>query len=162
MAFREKGPGDVLYREASNRLLDYLGVTIAAWNEPETASLRRFAERLPVREKSCSDQASVILSTIRTFPPHAAFLNGTMGHVKELDDEHHGMIGHPGVVIVPTCLSVGESEGASGRELLSAIVVGYEVGCRVGMAFRPGVLHECGFHPTGVCGSFGALPQQAI
>jgi 2-methylcitrate dehydratase PrpD len=79
-----------------------------------------------------------------------------MIHGFELDDLHRLSILHPGSVTVPAALAVGESlMGCTGREFLTALVAGYEVGVRVGMCIGSSHLHR-GYHPTGTHGTFGA------
>jgi 2-methylcitrate dehydratase PrpD len=88
--------------------------------------------------------------------PAAAFANGTIFHGIELDDTHSGASIHPGAVVIPAVLAVGETEGATGTEALEATVAGYECMIRIGRAANPAALYERGFHPTAVCGGFGA------
>jgi 2-methylcitrate dehydratase PrpD len=61
---------------------------------------------------------------------------------------------------VPAALAVAEARGASGRELLAAVLAGNEIVTRVGMA-TPGAFHRRGFHPTAICGIFGATAAAA-
>lgn len=91
----------------------------------------------------------------------AALLNGTAAHALELDDDHRTSVMHPGAVVVPAAFAIAEAEGASGRELLRAVLAGYEVAIRVGMAFE-GKLYANGFHPTAVCGVFGAAAAASV
>lgn len=86
---------------------------------------------------------------------NAAFVNGAMAHIDELDDGHRFAMGHPGAPVIPAALSVGEKIGASGKELITAITVGYEVFSRIACSINPSHLNR-GFHTTGTCGTFGA------
>lgn len=88
---------------------------------------------------------------------NAAFCNGISGHALELDDIHTESSLHPGVVVVPTALAACERAGADGETLLKAVVLGYEVMTRMGMAIDPKAHYARGFHPTATCGCFGAL-----
>ena len=136
---------------AAERLVDTVGVILAAVGHPvPTAVLRATAP------KRYEGSATVLGEPRTTTEESAALANGVMAHCLELDDEHHEMLGHPGAVCVPACLAVAETTGASGPDFLAAVVVSYEVACRVGMAFGPNTLYARGFHPTGVCGTFGA------
>jgi len=74
--------------------------------------------------------------------------------VVEMDDLHKGSILHPAASVIPAALAMAEREGASGHELLTAIVVGYEVAIRAGEAMGPSHYHF--WHMTGTCGTFGA------
>lgn len=83
----------------------------------------------------------------------AAFANGALGNVHEMDDLHKEAIAHPGPVVVPSALAAAESVGASGPAFLDAVVRGYEALIRLGRSLGPG--HYRHFHPTASCGPFG-------
>lgn len=84
----------------------------------------------------------------------AATTNGTIGHIHELDDSCPGG-GHTGTVVIPAALAVGEREGCTGKELLTSIVLGYDVACRVGGSVGPSHRGR-GFHSTATFATFGA------
>ena len=77
-----------------------------------------------------------------------------MSGVDEIDDVHQDASLHPGIVVVPAALAMAEEHGASGRQLLTALVAGYDVVVRVARA--AGVSHYAHWHTTGTCGTFGA------
>ena len=91
----------------------------------------------------------------RSSPQLAALVNGTTGHCLELDDDHREGTQHPGVAIIPAAFAVAEEIGASGKDFVLAVVLGYEIMIRLGEAHL-GKSYLCGFHPTGTCGSIGA------
>lgn len=86
----------------------------------------------------------------------AALLNGTLGHSLDFDDTHSDSSLHPSAPVVPAALASAELTGASGADLLAAVVVGFEVCCRLGMALDPTAHYARGFHPTATAGTFGA------
>lgn len=90
----------------------------------------------------------------------AALINGAASHALEFDDDHRVSVMHPGAVVVPAAFALAEASGASGRDFLCGVLAGYEVAIRVGEAFE-GRLYENGFHPTAVCGVFGAAAAGA-
>jgi 2-methylcitrate dehydratase PrpD len=90
----------------------------------------------------------------------AALYNGSLAHGNDYDDTHSESIVHIGGAVVPTAIAMAERLGSSGEKVLSAIVAGYEVAARVGMAASKG-FHAQGFHPTGVCGAFSAAATAA-
>lgn len=101
--------------------------------------------------------ASVIGTPLRAQPAQAALLNGTAGTVLEMDEGNQFSRGHPGMHAVPAALAFASAKAASGavvsgRELLTAIALGYEVGARVGVAtrLRPSL------HPHGTWGTICA------
>ena len=84
----------------------------------------------------------------------AALVNGALSHIVEMDDVERESVTHPGAVVVPAALAVAERVGASGLELLAAVVAGYELMVRVGAAVGPE--HYYHFHNTATTGVFGA------
>jgi 2-methylcitrate dehydratase PrpD len=86
----------------------------------------------------------------------AALLNGTLGHSLDFDDTHSDSSLHPSAPVVPAALAAAELVDASGEDLVAAIVIGFEVACRLGMALDPTAHYARGFHPTATAGNFGA------
>lgn len=84
----------------------------------------------------------------------AALTNGALSHIVEMDDLHRASVVHPGAVVIPAALAVAEELGASGLDVLNAIVLGYEVAIRVGEAV--GNSHYRLWHNTATCGIFGS------
>ncbi|MGQ7793713.1 MmgE/PrpD family protein [Faunimonas sp. B44] len=89
-------------------------------------------------------------------PPVAALANGFLGHSLDFDDTHADSSLHPSAPVVPAAFAAGELVGADGREVIAAIVAGYEVCCRIGNALDPTEHYARGFHPTATAGTFGA------
>ncbi|MBI3044563.1 MAG: MmgE/PrpD family protein [Betaproteobacteria bacterium] len=93
-------------------------------------------------------------------PADAALANGTALHGFEIDDIHLRAMLHPGAVTIPAALALAEATATSGRELLTAIVAGYEIGCRVGIC--AGTAHTLrGYHSTGTVGCIGSAAAGA-
>ena len=90
----------------------------------------------------------------------AAFVNGTAIHGYEIDDVHLRGLFHPGAVTIPAVLALAEARGKSGRQVLTALVAGYEVGSRVSTC--AGIPHQLkGYHPTGTAGCLCAAAGAA-
>ncbi|HEX2229664.1 MAG TPA: MmgE/PrpD family protein [Candidatus Binatia bacterium] len=86
----------------------------------------------------------------------APLANGTLIHSFEMDDLHRVGVIHPGSEAIPAADAlVRYAGGASGKRLLTAVVAGYEVGCRVGMTGGAAQLRR-GFHPSATSGTFAA------
>jgi 2-methylcitrate dehydratase PrpD len=85
----------------------------------------------------------------------AALVNGTAAHALDFDDCSNTMGGHPSAPILPALWALGETLGASGRDIQTAYVVGVEVETKLGRAVN---FHhyEKGWHPTATLGTFGA------
>jgi len=151
-------PQDVLAR-AKVLTLDFLGSAIRARREAEsTPSLLAMLQALSLDGDGA---ATVFGDTKRWTPAMAALLNGALGHSLDFDDTHADSSLHPSAPVVPAAFAVGELVGASGREVLTAIVAGYEVCCRLGNALDPTSHYARGFHPTATAGAYGAAAAAA-
>ena len=78
-----------------------------------------------------------------------------MIHSFDFDDYHNAKV-HPGAPVIPAAVTVGETIGASGRDLITAMVAGYETMIRVSLATGPNASRMKGWHLTGTTGTFGA------
>ncbi len=79
-------------------------------------------------------ESSVVGATIKTSAPEAAFANAVLCNIIDYNDVTLVPVGHVSSEVVPCGLAAAELAGASGRELLTAMVAGYEVAIRVGLA----------------------------
>jgi len=135
---------------AKLHMLDTLGCGLAALGMEkgtEGANL--------VLEQGGKEEATVIGGAASVPAASAALANGILCHALDFDDTHAGAIAHVSTVVVPAAVAAAEACGRNGADTLAAIVAGNETVIRVGMA-APGLFHERGFHPTSVCGVFGA------
>ncbi|HEX6008005.1 MAG TPA: MmgE/PrpD family protein, partial [Burkholderiales bacterium] len=101
--------------------------------------------------------ATVIGCGRRTDPKTAAMLNGTAGTWLEMVEENIYAKGLPAIQVVPAALAYAEHRRASGRDLLTAIVVGYEAGCRISRATKT----KMAIHPSGTFGTICAAVAAA-
>jgi 2-methylcitrate dehydratase PrpD len=147
-------PAEVV-ETAKLHLLDTIGCGLAA-HALGVATEGRTA----MAELGGVEQASVIGLEAALPAPNAAFANAMLCHGLDFDDTHSDSVAHVSVVVCPASLAAGEAAGAGGRDVLAAIVGGNEVVTRVGMA-ASGQFHARGFHPTAVCGVFGAAAASA-
>ncbi len=114
-------------------------------------------------ERSCADdldhgRAELALgrkATART----AALINGTAAHTVEVDDIFRDAIYHPGAPVIAAALAAAQDVGANGEAFLKAIIVGYEISCRIGQTM--GKAHYKFWHNTGTIGTFGATAAAA-
>lgn len=93
----------------------------------------------------------------------AAFVNGALGHGSLIEDCGPGGLregSHPGTYVIPAALAMAEERGATGEELLAALVIGYEVVGRIGVS-GPAEVVKRRFRPLGVMGAFGAAAAAA-
>ena len=105
--------------------------------------------------------AAVLGDSARYTPAGAALLNGALAHSLDFDDTHAAGTLHPGAPVIPAALAAAEMAGADGRTVLSAIVAGYEVTCRLALALPGGDHYDRGYHPTATCGAFGGAAAAA-
>jgi 2-methylcitrate dehydratase PrpD len=113
------------------------------------------------REQGGTPEASVVGHGFATGAAHAALANGTMGYACDFEPHHPEAILHPIAVMAPAALAIGERVRASGRDFLAAVALGCEVEYRVSMALGPAEQYALGFHPSAVCGAFGATAAAA-
>jgi len=132
-------------------VLDNLGVSLFGSTLPWTRLLTEM-----VHAEKAAPRATIWGQGLRTSASAAALVNSTAGHGFELDDLHLTALFHPGSVTVAPALAMAEHLGGrDGREFLTAVVAGYEVGVRVGMACGQAHFFR-GFHPQGTFGAFAA------
>jgi 2-methylcitrate dehydratase PrpD len=136
--------------QAKLHILDALGCGLAGH-----ATGNGSEGRATMCELGGEAQATVIGLAELLPAANAAFANAMTCHGLDFDDTHSDSGSHVSTVIAPAAFAAAELYGARGRDVLAAIVAGNEVVCRVGMA-EPGALHGRGFHPTAICGVFGA------
>jgi 2-methylcitrate dehydratase PrpD len=137
-------------RKTEDLMVDWLGSAVAGRGARPVETISAFARAMgPVTGPS-----EVIVPAGSSSPLFAALVNAAASHVAEQDDVHNGSVFHPAAVVFPTALAVAQSLGASGAQLLTAAVAGYEVGIRVGEFL--GRSHYRIFHTTGTAGTLAA------
>jgi 2-methylcitrate dehydratase PrpD len=140
---------------ALRHLLDGLGTALAGARTGAAAPAVSVALGLGGPE-----EATVLGTRHRVSAPAAALANGTLVHALDFDDTHAGGLVHSTTVVLPAALAVGEQTGATGRQVLDAAIVGYEVACRVAAA-APHGFHRRGLHATMVAGVFSSAAVAA-
>jgi 2-methylcitrate dehydratase PrpD len=139
-----------------------LTVAMAGFGNPRADAARRAVlehERLGDRRVGRGQGATVWVDGARVTRIGAAFANGVAVAVNNQCDSYH-MLTHPGVLIVPAGLATAEGEGRTGRELLTALVAGYEVQCRCARDFIPSTPAR-GFRASPVYGILGCAATTA-
>ena len=136
--------------EAKLCFMDWLGVTLAGVDHPEINKMLEVLMLIGGKE-----QASIIGKKIRTSVLNATLLNGTISHVLDFDDTCVEFLGHPSVTLFPGLLALSEWKGKSGREFLTAFVLGFEMGCRVALGATANH-YLMGWHGTSTIGHFSS------
>jgi 2-methylcitrate dehydratase PrpD len=148
-------PAEVISK-AKLCILDTLGCCIFGAALPSVKKLAAM-----VATESCAGSAAAFGMPLRTSASMAALLNGTSGHAFQLDEIHLEATLHPGTVGLPAAFALAEADRTtSGRDLIAALVAGYEVGLRVGLACK-GRMFKTGFHNQGTTGVFVAAAAAA-
>ncbi len=145
-----KGWSDAVEHEAHRTFYNWLGCAIgAAHHEAGLAAIAacQLMESAP--------QASVLGRRDKLDMGSAALVNGITSHTFDFDDTHLKTIIHPAGPVASAVLALAEQQGASGRQVLDALVLGIDVACRVGNVMYPDH-YDRGWHITGSTGMLGA------
>jgi 2-methylcitrate dehydratase PrpD len=146
----ENLPADVVAM-AKRCVLDSLGCGIYGSRTPWVDSVVR-----TVNLFGQAQTASAWGRPVHADPLGAALINGTAAQGYELDDCHDQSMSHYGAGVVPAVLAVAQAMGPfDGKEIVTAVVAGYEVGTRIGNTVSPSAFHR-GFHPCGLTSTFAA------
>jgi 2-methylcitrate dehydratase PrpD len=152
----DKIPPEVVSR-ARLLILDLVGNIIRGHETESTPALLSAIAALDLARGE-----SRVFGTSNTYTPvGATLLQGVLAHSLDFDDTHAAATLHPGAPVIPAALAAAQMTNASGATTLAAIIVGYEVVCRVALALPAGEHYKQGFHPTATCGAFGAAAAAA-
>ena len=138
-------PPEVIKR-AKEIIRDTIGVMLRATTAPSLSNLRK---ALIDRDSGTS---TVLGTPFKTNPFIAALLNASLPTITQYD-EGHRLAAHPGIHIVPAAFAMGEDKGISGKDLIVAVVTGYEVAVRIGFSVLP---MDPKIHPHGNWSIVGA------
>ncbi|MGL9618494.1 MmgE/PrpD family protein [Bradyrhizobium sp. U531] len=139
--------GPEVVTKAKLCLLDFLSCAFEAGQHPWSRQAIAIAQD--------RGSATIIGTPQLSSPADAAFANAVMGHGLVREDMHAASIAHHGVVIWPTLLALSEQAALHGTKLLTAAIVGYETGARIGRALMTSDLARL-HRPTGLVAPLGA------
>jgi 2-methylcitrate dehydratase PrpD len=148
-------PPDVLL-DAKHRLMDTLAAMVSGTRLNPGELAIQF-----IRKQGGTAEASVVGTEIKTSAINAALANGIFAHADETDDVDPLTKSHPGAGVVPAALAVAEREQRSGMELLRAVALGYDVGCRFVVALGPDLVRGGHRGVEGPCATMGAMAASA-
>ena len=154
----EDVPGEVI-ASGKKSILDGLGLALSGSVAKSGELVRRHLQS----QRLGGGPATVIGSEMKVAPRFAAFANGVGIHADDYDDTQlavapdrvYGLLTHPTAPALPSALAVGESVGASGRDVTLAYHLGVEVECKIAEAINPRH-YQTGFHATATCGTFAS------
>jgi 2-methylcitrate dehydratase PrpD len=145
-----RGWSDAVEHEAHRTFMNWLGCAVgASHHEAGQAALAAIATLQP------APQATVLGRTERIDIASAALVNGITSHTFDFDDTHLKTVIHPAGPVASALLALAEHTGASGRDLIDALVLGIDVSCRIGNLMYPDH-YDRGWHITGSTGTLGA------
>jgi 2-methylcitrate dehydratase PrpD len=108
-----------------------------------------------IKEMGGRKQATVLGYGMKTSILNAALINGIMSHVLDYDDAHSESRSHPSSPLIPALLSMAEYKKMGGKDLITAFVLGFEVGARIGLGLGKSY-YEMGWHATSILGRFAS------
>ncbi|MFN7085043.1 MAG: MmgE/PrpD family protein [Burkholderiales bacterium] len=156
---RERDLAPEVAREAKHRILDALAAMVSgACLKPGEMAIEY------ARSQGGIEEATVVTTDIRTTAVNAALVNAMFAHADETDDFHPATKAHPGCAVVPAALAMAEREGSSGRQLLNAVALGYDLCCRFLLALgadRVRATHRSAEGTSSTMGSVGAAAALA-
>ena len=145
-------------------IADGIGVMLAGSTTDASGILRAH-----VREDGSRPESTTLgRGSFQTRAASAALVNATSGHAHDYDDTQlstaadriFGLLTHPTIPPLAAALAVGERLGASGRTIVEAFLIGFEVECKIADAIYP-THYKQGFHTSGTIGAFGAAAAAA-
>jgi len=148
-------PPDVA-RDGRHRILDTLAAMVSGSHLKPGEMAIRYA-----RSQGGVEEATVLTTDIRTTAINAALTNAMFGHADETDDFHPATKAHPGCAVVPAALAMAEREGRSGRELLDAVTLGYDLCCRFLLALNADLVRKTHRSAEGTSSTMGAVGAAA-
>jgi 2-methylcitrate dehydratase PrpD len=131
-------------------LLDGIGCGLYGSGLPWGQIVNRF-----IKEQRGKKESTLWLQKFKGPSTNVSLGLGVMIHSFDFDDYHNAKV-HPGAVVIPAVMAIGEPLGANGKSILTAMLAGYEVMIRVSLATGPTSSRLKGWHLTGTTGTFGA------
>ncbi len=147
-----QGLPEEIQHQSKRCLLDTLAAQIAGHHTPVGDLMASFAlAQFP------GNESTVLVKGDKLSASGAALVNGFANNALDIDDGYRSIKGHPGACVLPVALAAGElSENVSGKQFLSALVIGYEVGIRAGL------IRHATYETYHSSGSWGAIAGAAV
>ena len=131
-------------------MMDTFGVAMSCAGLPHARAVRETIGELNSRQ-----DCTLWGTSERAGLADAVLYNSCLIHGADYDDTHVAAILHPSAAVIAAAVTVGEYAGASGREIMTAIIAGWEISVRLGLAAKGG-FHDVGYHGTGIIAPFAA------
>jgi 2-methylcitrate dehydratase PrpD len=137
---------DEAFEHAKVAFMDWVAVTVAGKDDPLVKKLVAYADAMGGNE-----QATILGHNVKKSVSQAALINGSASHALDYDDTLASFLGHPSVTLFPSLLALAEWQDKSGEDLLTAYLIGLQVG--VTIAQCAGMEHYmAGWHGTSTIG----------
>ncbi len=145
-------------RSAAKRaVLDGVGVMLAA--SGLSSDVRPFVAF--ARTHGSPGPAAILGFGDRVAAPMAALANGAMAHALDFEDTFDKATLHPNASLLPALVALAQARApVSGREFITAVAIGCDVACRLGLSLRQ-PLETGGWYPPPILGAFGAVAAAA-
>lgn len=140
---------EIVRERAKGRILDTIGVAYKAGAEPAGQIAKEYAKMYGGYPK-----ATVVNAKLKTDIFNATFTNGILMHACDYDD--HFVLSHPSIGVVPALLSIAELTGASGKEMITAFVIGIEIYTKIQQVTTTEPWYR-GFHGSGIWASLSSV-----
>ena len=155
-AARHTALPDNIALQCKLRILDTFAAMVSgARMKPGVAAIRY------VRMQGGTPVASVVGAKFRTTAMNAALGNAMCAHADETDDFEAVTKAHPGCSTVPAALAMAEANGRSGQDMIRAVALGYDMGCRLLMALGPDLVRGTHRSAEGTAATFCAMGAAA-
>ncbi len=139
-----------MYDHARVAFMDWLAVTLGGQDDPLVKKLQTYTDKM-----GGSPQATLIGRKTKKSVADAALINGAASHALDYDDTLVSFLGHPSVTLFPALLALAEWQGKSGRDFLTAYLIGLQAGSAVG-ACASLDHYLAGWHATSTLGHIAA------
>ncbi|MBN1365510.1 MAG: MmgE/PrpD family protein [Syntrophaceae bacterium] len=146
---------DKVIEKAKTCLLNGLGVALTSYNyDPVNITMRATTSAFgDVAENS--HRATVVGQGKKVSLAQAVFVNGMMFHIRGQEDTYFPTMSHFGPIMVPVVLALGESYQRTGKEVIEALIIGYQVAAVAGSVSEK-ISTTRGFRASSIYGQFGS------
>ena len=156
IASRDRALPDRVLLDAKHRILDTVAAIVSGSALPPGVMATRF-----IRSQGGVPEVSILASNIKTSAINAALINGMLAHADESDDFEPITKAHPGSAAVPAALAMAEKEHRPGSEMIRAVALGYDVGCRFLMALGADLVRRTHRGAEGYAATMNAMAAAA-
>jgi 2-methylcitrate dehydratase PrpD len=153
LSFRYRDISENVVDHSKTVILDTIGAMLTASDPRYSASrlVMEFIKNLEGRE-----EATIVGRSFKAPAIDAAFVNGVLGYMCDIESYHVGAVLHETAAILPSTLAVGERCSVSGKDVVTSFVLGLDLETRLSYALNPSAMYARGFHPSVVTGCIGS------